>query len=174
MPFKLRFYYDLCNMVFILGVRWVYVFYHVYPSRCSYLWWDLCIKSPPVALEIPGFNPKKEKHHLCMGHIVVHCQVTSNNESVFQRSLLWVFLWYSDYGNERRRWVFHWALGQFVGKEANYDCAASVFTLVIGIRWRPHTNTRGDWLITNDNIYSWQYIRSGKIYEDIPITNHKL
>jgi hypothetical protein len=35
--------------VVILGVRWVYVFYHVYPSRCSYLWWDLCTKSPPVA-----------------------------------------------------------------------------------------------------------------------------
>jgi hypothetical protein len=41
-----------------------------------------------IALEIPGFNAKKEKHHLCMGHIVVHCQVASNNESVFQRSLL--------------------------------------------------------------------------------------
>ena len=156
--------------------------YHVYPSRCSYLWRDLCTKSPPVALEIPGFNPKKEKHHLCMGHIVVHCQVTSNNESVFQRSLLWVFLWYSDYGNERRRWVFHWALGQFVGKETNYYFAASVFSLVIGIRWRPHTNTLGHLLTTNDNIVDniseagrytndnivdkcWQYVRSGTIYQ---------
>lgn len=46
MPFKLRIYYDLCNMFFILGVRWVYAFFTmcIHPDVANLVWY--CAGNP--------------------------------------------------------------------------------------------------------------------------------